>query len=290
MYNIIPLLLILASLTVIIVIVVKKFSVLANLDVASIPAEKEARFKERIISNRLKRNIIKWSSGLGRLTAPAFLLANNLFKSNLSKLYQLSNDYKTLGAADAGDNGQKIEQLFVQAEELKKRDELDLAENKYIEIIGLDSKNIRAFKELGRVYFEKKQFEEARQTFEHVLKLKEDDEAVYENLAQIAKETGNLNEARDGYLRSLNLNKQNAQTHFSLALVYQALGKWQEAVKSLKKALKIEPANPRYLDTMLEVSIIIKDKALALDGYQKLLKTNPENQKLAEFKRQVDEM
>ncbi|MDO8592563.1 MAG: tetratricopeptide repeat protein [bacterium] len=286
MYNIIPLLLILISLSVIIVIVVKKFSVLANLDVANIPAEKEARFKERIISNRLKRNLIKWSSKLSRLAAPLFQGVNNSLKANLSKLYQLKNDYKTVAAPASG--AQAIEQLFIQAEEFKKHNDWDSAENKYIEIIGLDSKNIKAFKELGRVYFEKKQFEEARQTFEHVLKLKEDDEAIYENLAQIAKETGKLDEARDEYLKSLNLNKQNSQTHFSLALIYQAMGKWQEAVKSLKKALKIEPANPRYLDTMLEISIIIKDKAMALDAYQKLFKTNPENNKLAEFKKQID--
>ncbi|MCX6798366.1 MAG: tetratricopeptide repeat protein, partial [Candidatus Falkowbacteria bacterium] len=103
-------------------------------------------------------------------------------------------------------------------------------------------------------------------------------------------EKGDLNGARDEYLKSINLNKQNAQTHFSLASVYQALGKWPEAIRSLKKALKIEPANPKYLDTMLEISIIIKDKVLALDAYQKLIKTNPENKKIAEFKKQIDEL
>ena len=109
-------------------------------------------------------------------------------------------------------------------------------------------------------------------------------------MAKIAKEKGDLNQARDEYLKSININKQNAQTHFSLAEVYQAMGKMIEAVRTLKKALKIEPANPRYLDTMLEISIITKDKALALDAYEKLLKANPENNKLEEFKRQIDEL
>ena len=290
MYNIIPLLLILISLSVIIAIVVRKFSVLANLDVANIPAEKEARFKERIISNRLKRNIVKWSAKSSRLIAPAVSGLGQFFKSNLLKLYQLKNDYQAKEEDKNFNAGEKIEKLFVQAEEFKKRGDLASAENKYIEIIGLDSKNFKAFKELGRLYFEKKQYEEAKQTFQHVLKLKEDDEDIYENLAQIAREKGDLNQARDEYLKSINFNKQNAQTHFSLASVYQAMGKWPEAIRSLKKALKIEPANPKYLDTMIEISIIIKDKALALDGYQKLLKTNPENNKIAEFKKQIDEL
>lgn len=258
MYNIIPLLLILISLSVIIVIVVKKFSVLANLDAENIPAEKEAKFKERIISNRLKRNIIKWWAKLSRLLTPVGSAASNFFKLILGKLYQLKNDYKA-GEGETADTEQKIGQLFVQAEEFSKHDDLASAEKKYIAIIGLDSKNLKAFKELGRLYFEQKEFEEAKQTFEHTLKLKQDDEDIYD-------------------------------IHFSLAQVYRAMGKWPEAVGSLKKALKIEPSNPRYLDTMLEISIIIKDKALALDTYEKLFKANPENNKLEEFKKQIDEL
>jgi len=290
MYNIIPLILILVSLSVIIVIVGRKFSVLANLDVANIPAEKEARFKERIISNRLKRNIIKWSAKSSRLLAPAVGAAGRFFKSNLLKLYQFKNDCQVNEGETDVNVEQKIEQLFAQAEEFKKHDDLASAENKYIEIIGLNCKNFEAFKELGRLYFEKKQYEEAKQTFEHVLKLKEDDEDIYENLAQIAREKGDLDGARDEYLKSINLNKQNAQTHFSLAGVYQAMGKFTEAVRSLKKALKMEPANPKYLDTMLEISIIIKDKGLAMETYERLLKANPENNKIAAFKKQIDEL
>ncbi len=289
MYNIIPLLLILISLSVIIVIVFRKFSVLASLDVENIPAEKEARFKERIISNRLKRNVIKWWAKLNRVLSPAGQALANLFKTSLNKLYRLRSDYKGQDEENISSEN-KIEQLFAQAEDFCKRDDSESAEKKYIEIIGLDSKNINAFKALGRVYFEKKEYEEAKQTFEHILKLKEDDEDIYNNLAQIAKEKGDLNQAKDEYIKSLNINKQNAQTYFSLALVYQAMGKWSDTIKSLKKALKIEPSNPRYLDTMLEISIIIKDKVLALDAYQKLLKTNPENNKIAEFKKQIDEL
>jgi tetratricopeptide (TPR) repeat protein len=290
MYNIIPLLLILISLSVIIAIVVRKFSVLANLDVANIPAEREAKFKERIISNRLKRNIVKWSAKFSRLSVPLIRAIGQFLKSNLHKLYQLKNDYQAKEEVEGLNVEQRIEQLFRQAEEFKKHDDLVSAENKYIEIIGLNSKDLKAFKELGRLYFEKKQYEEARETFEHILKLKKDDGDIYENLAQIAREKGDLNEARDEYLKSIDLNKQNAQTHFSLACVYQAMSNWPEAIRSLKKALKIEPANPKYLDTMLEISIIIKDKALALDAYKKLLKTNPENNKIAEFKKQIDEL
>jgi len=286
MYNIIPLLLILISLSVIIVIVSRKFSVLASLDVDSIPAEKEAKFKERIISNRLKRNIIKWTAKFSSVLAPLGRSVGEFFTSKLRQLLEDKDNYRAPESLAAE---QTIAQLFAQAEEFKKRDDLSAAEKKYIEIISFDSKNIKAFKELGQIYFAKKELEEAKQTFEHILKLKQDED-IYGQLAQIAKAKGDLSQARDEYLKSIQLNKQNAETHFNLSEVYRAMNKGREALASLKKALKLEPANPRYLDTMLEISIIIKDKAQALDAYDKLQKANPENNKLAEFKRQIDEL
>jgi len=285
MYNIIPLLLILISLSVIIIVVSRKFSVLAALDVASIPAEKEAKFKERIISNRLKRNIIKYWVKSTRVLTPLGQSAGSYLKSKLYKLYQAKDVYR---ADEKTDGRGTIDQLFSQAEELKKRDDLDSAEKKYIEIIGADSKNLKAFEELSRIYFEKKEFEEAKQTLEYILKLREED--INGDLLKKAEEKGGLDETGGGLLKTTGINKQDAQTYFSLAEVYRAMGKLTEAANVFKKALKIEPSNPRYLDTMLEISIIIKDKALSLDTYNKLLKVNPENNKLEEFKRQIDEM
>jgi len=291
MYNIIPLVLILISLSIIIVIIVRKFSVLANLDVENIPAEKEARFKEQIISSRLKRNFAKWTSKLTKLVKPVGCAVSIFFKWLYDKLNELKDSYNQDKIILRGDDiEQKIERLFSEAEELERQDDLVMAEKKYIEIIGLDSKNIKAFKSLGRLYFERKDYGEARQTFEHVLKLNEDDEEVYDGLAQIAREKGNLAQARDDYLKALNINNQRSQTYFDLALVYQAMGDMGEAISNIKKALQIEPNNPRYLDTMLEVSIMIKDKVLALDAYKKLIEVNPDNQKLTEFKRQIDEL
>lgn len=277
------------SLIIIIVIVFKKFSVLATLDIENIPAEKEAKFKERIIGAKLKRNVIKWWSQFARLIGPIAVGLGNLFNLLYKRLQRMKDDYQK-PTPNLDDVMSKIDKLFDQADDLKKQDDLTEAEKKYIEIVGLDSKNIRAFKELGHLYFEQKNFEEAKQTFEHVIKLKQDDEDTYDNLAQIAKEKGDLDQAKDDYIKSLKINKQNAQTFYNLALVYQAMGNFPKAVISLKKALKIEPNHPRYLDIMIELSIIMKDKALALDSYNKLVTVNPENKKIELFKKQIGEL
>ncbi len=81
-----------------------------------------------------------------------------------------------------------------------------------------------------------------------------------------------------------------AQLHFILANVYEGADEPSKAVLALKKALKIEENNPRYLDRLIEVSIIKKDKIVALEAYKKLESTNPENQKLEQFRSRIAEL
>lgn len=257
MFNIIPLILILISLSIIIIIISRKFSVLANVDVENIPKEKEAKFKERIISGRLKRNITMKFSKAFRFIKPALISIANFFKWLYGKLLEIKDSYKSEEAPKEEKQEDKIDNLAEEANSLIKEEKLDEAEKKLIQVINLDNKNIEAFIILGRLYFRRKNYEEAKQTLEHVLKLEQGDGAeVYFDLALVGKETENF----------------------------------EEAVLNLRKALEIEPNNPRYLDTMLDIGIINKDKDLAAEAYKKLKSANPDNQKLEELKKQIDEL
>lgn len=261
MYNLIPIILILISLSVIIAIAVRKFSALASLDVENIPAEKESMVKERIISTRFKRNIIKWSSKI--LTVLRFTSEKGgvLFKLIFNKLIELKNRYAKEEVLEIEDKEEKIAKLHKESQELIKEEYYQEAEKKLIEIIGLDSKNSASFKSLGELYYQIKKHEEALETFKHVLKLIQEDKA-----------------ADPG---------QEAEIYFNLALTHKEKESFQEALAELKKVLRIEPNNPRYLDTALEISIIKKDKSMALDAYEKLKEANPENKKLDEWKRKI---
>lgn len=286
MFNIIPLILILISLGVIILIVVKKFPVLANLDVESIQAEREAKFKERIISNRLKRNFFKYYAKIVRATKPIGQAIGNFFKWGQKKLVEFKKNYAK-EEVTKGEIKHTINKLFSEVKELIEKEELEQAEDKLIEIIGLDSQNIKAFKSLGDFYFDRKDYHEAKQTFEHVLKLLERESDIYSPTVQAAENGGEgLTEEED----ARDIDSQLASVYFDLAIVDKATDNFDGALASINKAFKLEPNNPRYLDTKLEISIIKKDRISALEAYDNLVKVNPENQKLADFKEQIDEL
>lgn len=262
MYNIIPLILILISLSVIVFIMVRKFSVLATMDVDNLPAEKEAMVKERIISSRLKRSIFKWSSRVWKIFRFLGEKGGVLLKLFYKKLHELKSSYEVETISPLDNKEKKIEELSAQAKKMMEEEEFKEAEKRLIEIIGLDSQNIEAFKSLGDLYFENKNYEEAKQTFVHILKL--------------LKDSQDANEI--------------AEIHFKLALTNRAVENWTEALANVQEALLMTPNNPRYLDTMLEISIINQDKISARDAYKKLKATNPENHKLVDFKKQISEL
>jgi len=275
MFNIIPLVLIVVSLIIIINIVIKKFSTLASLDVASIPAEKEAVFKERIMSNRLKRNYFKYYARLVKLLRPGFAAISALGKTLYRKLIDFKENYNRESSLVLHGED-RINQLLVEADELIKNNEHDEAEKRYIEIISLDSKHVKAFRSLGRLYTEEKKYQEAEQTLAHVLRL------IDREMEQASSEATSISKDE--------ANMQLAETYFDLAEVNKNKNNLTEAVGCVDEALKIIPNNPRYLDTKLEISIMNKDKKAALEAYSVLAEVNPENQKLDGFKKKIDEL
>jgi tetratricopeptide (TPR) repeat protein len=281
MYNIIPLILILISLAVIIVIVVKKFSTLANLNIESIQAEREARFKEQIISNRIKRNYYKYYGRILKILRPAIDGIGNFFKWSYTKLVEFKENYNREKKLVSPDSRQTINKFFLEAEDFQKNGDLEKSESKYIEIISLDSKSFKAFKELGKLYFNRKDFNEAKQTFEHALKLLE-----HENL-QSNKDSGNSYIDKNGQEKNVNLNIEISSIYFELTLVSRAMQNNDGALIYINRALSLEPNNPKYLDTKLEISIIKKDKISAWEAYEKLKEVNPDNQKIESFKEQI---
>jgi tetratricopeptide (TPR) repeat protein len=275
MFNIIPLLLILISLIIIISIVVKKFSTLAALDVKNIQEEREAKFKERIMSNRLKREYFKYYVKVAKIFRPIGEAVSNFFRGLYRRLVEFKENYHKETSLIL-DGEAKIKKLLIEAGEMAKNGEQDEAEKRYIEIISMDSKNIEAFRSLGQLYLDEKKYQDAEQTFAHALKLIEKKINQPEGL-----NAKNLPEE---------INNQLAEIYFDLAEVCVAKSNLAEAIQHLNEALEAIPNSPRYLDMKLEISIMNKDKNSAEAAYEKLLAVNPENQKLADFKKQIEEI
>ena len=80
MLTIISLILTGFCLIIILAILFKKFPVLAILDVNNLPGDKEMKFKDKIIKQRVERDLSKW----GGAVAKVFLFVHNRFANFLN--------------------------------------------------------------------------------------------------------------------------------------------------------------------------------------------------------------
>ena len=268
MLNIIAWILLSLSLIVILFIVIRKFPALAILNVENIPGEKEAKFKEKIIRQRLERDFSSLSLNVARWRRRIGSFISFFLKKHYQRLAKLRDDLRRQKKLSFNEKRERITALFQQAKTAMSDDNYEEAEKHLIEIISLDAKRLSAFLDLGESYRLRKSFQEAKETLEHALKLAQ----------QLRRDP----EMLEGIVI--------AEIHFSLAWVCYQLELTDAALEYTRQALDAEPNNPRYLDLILDLSIMRKDKKLALESWEKLAAANPENNKLPELKSKIDSL
>ena len=261
----IALFLALVSMLAVFIIIIRKFSVLSILNTDNIPGEKEASFKKEIIKKRVDRDLMRF----GRI----FLSNTNRLKNKTKKvltfveknLWTLKSNYLKNRPLSLEKKSELIKDLFKEAEIAEKQEDEILAEAKYLDIINLDQKNLRAFFFLGEFYYGSAKLTEAIQTLSFALKLA-------------------IKERREG---SLAEDLSVAEIYFSLAKAGRDLERFDYALESIREALDLEPNNPRYLDLILDLSIMKRDKGLAWTYFNKMSAINPENNKLQTWREEI---
>lgn len=261
----IALFLALSSMLAVFIVIIRKFSILSILNTDNIPGEKEAGFKKEIIKKRIDRDLMRFnrlfSSNIDRL--------KNKTKDALTfvekNLYSLKNSYLKNRPLTMERKNKIIKDLFKEADLAEKQNDSNLAELKYLDIINLDQKNLRAFFFLGELYYSNAKLTEAIQTLSFALKL-----AIKEKKLGLLAEDLSI-----------------AEIYFSLAKAGLDLERLDYALESIREALDLEPNNPRYLDLILDLSIMKKDKGLAWTYFNKMSTINPENNKLQTWREEI---
>ncbi len=295
MYAIFPLLLIFCSFAAIIFLIVKKFPQLTLLDVESIPEVKEEKKKDEFLKKRAEKKTqeqkekkkIKWQplldfsehlqSGFRSFVGT---IEKKVFHINFAK-----NREKKLEEGISPE--QEIALLLHEAENARHAENLDQAEKKYIEIIRLNPKHIDAYRGLAEVYMGLGQKKEAEETYKFLHHLIPNDDMVCISLAQLAEEEGKTTLAIQYYEKSLLLNDSIASRFAHLAGLLESEKQYPAALEAMEQSVELEPQNPKYLDNLIELAIIVSDKELAEETYQKLRLVNPDNHKLPLFKDKI---
>jgi len=278
--NIIFIAVIVLCLGVIVFIYLRKFPRARTLDVKTVPAARRAEVRDRILLERIKRNSEWGKSVVGKGLAPIGKVSKLIVKKLFSKIYDLEEKYKKEAAGQnplkRGQLKNKMTQLLSDAQKSFKEGKYQEAEKTYIEIISLDPKNIEAYEGLNDVYLEIKEYAQALQTAEFILKLISRQSTPLTKQDENGKSFATVSNAHE-----------IADAYCDLGYIHGLLDQQEQKAENYYKALELEPNNPRNISEMLEIYITQGKKSQALDLLADLERVNPENQRLKEFKDQI---
>jgi len=264
----IPLAIIILAVLVIIFLVGRHLSDLAALNVESIPEEKVSKVKNRIMLQRLIFNWSKLKKTSQSLFKPIKEQTARLAINLTSRIAELEKKtQQQLRPLNRLDIKQQVDQLLEKATDALTNQDYTEAEKYFINIIDLSANNQDAFEGLVEIYRQKKDYRKARETCRFYLKL-------------LNKKTGGAVASGDKH--------RLASCYADLGEIYYAEGKNELALKNYQKALEIEANNPRFLDLLLKISILLRNKDLAWQALNRLKEADPENQKLSELRAQVE--
>lgn len=298
MTSIIPFIIIILALAIIIVVLVKKYPKLVLLDVDNLPEFKQEKKKDEFIKKRVEKRAQQKQQERKNQLKPVV----NQFKGIQSKFrkYVGSVERKVVeetqkrhaSASPAKKTQRRMSamQLLQSGDHAFSLEDYDLAEKKYIEALRIDNKSKQAYQGLSKVYFKQGQYKEAEETSKFLLHLNPKDEDTLMQLGFACEEQGKLADAVDYYQRAILVNDKISNRFITLANVLRQLERNDEAFDAIKHAIELEPQNPKYLDNLIEISIIVGDKKEAEEAYEALRFVNARNTKLPSFKERIASM
>lgn len=269
-------------------VLIKKFPQLKLIDLSTLAKERHREVKSRIIRDRFERSMGSFGTKADTTFSRARDGVSGLFARAHARLRQLERKFEREKPLDAEAGEARSTKLLNEAREHAGAERFGMAEECYIEILRIDPKRVEAYRGLADVYIAQKQYPQAKETLEYLVRLHADDESAFERLGAVETALGHFTEAEARFLQSIGLSANPAQVRVELGEAYLAMSEPKKAQEQFRLALGAEPYNPKYLDYFLEASIALGDAAGAEEALMTLETANPENQKLAEFRARID--
>jgi len=284
--NILIILVLIVSSAIFLSIVIKRLPDLKTLDFSKIPEEKQGGNKKRFLESKFLRENKKRGEAIKRAINPLKDKTGDWLEKIQDNVRLLERKYKK--NVDIEQISVKsINELLAEAEAFIKNDDLSGAEKCLIEIISRDRKNFRAYELLSDVYNLGKNYHQAEEVIKYLIKL---------SLAEMKR--GRLNDKqKDGVedlenqmIEVVDIDNNLSRYYDDWGRVCEAMDKPERALEAYLKASAVTPNNPKFLDKIIELSIVVKDVGLAQKTYRRLKEINPENAKLEDFREALEKL
>ncbi|MEK7655188.1 MAG: tetratricopeptide repeat protein [Patescibacteria group bacterium] len=261
------------------------------LDPDSIREERVRKKRDEIVAQRLDRIKSGFFTPIAAAARSASVRGKIAFHGTYIKLLKLDRFYRQtknpqveIPRSDAERLKSTIEEARSLARDLKYGD----AERKYLEVLGLDKRNVEAYKGLAALYLKQKMLPQAKETFEFLLRTTEADDACYAGLAEIAEEEGDVSLAERMYRKAAEMSPKCPNRHADLATFYLEHNETEKAWTFARRAMELEPKSIKYLELCIETAIRNGEKSEAVNRFDRFRMRSEDRQKIQSLKERID--
>ncbi len=291
--------LILVGLAFFVYIVVKKFPQVANIDVESLPQEKEARKKKEILSRRIVAERGEFMHRLFLRLAPVrewWSRTQSAFRRYVGRVERLwhHEEQKKTAAVPPPEKKVPVEpaedkttMLLRDGRQQLEQGDFEKAEAAFIAIIKLEPHSALAYRGLADTYLAQGSLAEAEETYQFLRHLTPNDDMVFAKLGEVEERRGNKEKAIEYYQQAVVLNDSLSPRFFHLAELLVQAGQATTAKEAIVQAVELEPANRTYLDLLAEIGVLCGDKDLIEQAYTTIRAAHPDDPKLSELLEQM---
>ena len=278
------------------IVVVRKFPLLANLDLENLPEEKLAKKKKEMVSRRVRAGHSRLALTFLKLAKPVGKLWGSLqlkFRIYVGKIERLLHHEQRVKIkaelaqlpSEAVDN--KLMSLVAEGEQYFHQGNLEKAEEFFIAAIKLDAKFAPAYRGLGDTYLAKGALAEAEETYQFLMQLTPKDDSAMVKISELLEKKGEIEKAINFLQQAVIVNDPLSSRFYHLTELLLRVNQPSVAKEAIVQAVELEPRNPKYLDLLVETGILCGDKVLAEKGQRELRLVNPQNQKLDSFQGRI---
>ncbi len=257
------------------------------LDISTIPKEKQGLNKISILEAKFLRQKKTADNKISRITDPIKTYLSSAAVKIKNNVAVMEKKYKRQGEIEEA-RTKSINELLAEAKAGISGGDYSAAEKDLIEIISRDKKNMEAYKMLFDIYRLSKNYGQAEEIIRYLIKLKSLKYRKNKSVESLKREK--MEDTEVEVLETLDVDDELAQYYNDLAVIYELMDKQDKALDSFLKANAILPNNPKFLDKVIDLSIIAGDKGLAKKTYNRLKEINPENAKLEQFKEALEKL
>ena len=168
-----------------------------------------------------------------------------------------------------------IEKTFDLAVQNNKKNNFQVAENLYKEVLKINPNHFGSIFLLGTLSIKIKNFDRAIQLLNQAILIQPNHAQSHNNLGVVFVELGEVQKAMSYYQTAINSQPNYADAHNNLGVVFNKLGEVQKAISCYQKAISIQPD---YADAHYNLGNVL-DKLNkhqeAIICYEKVIQINP---------------